>query len=207
VKKLFLSVVVLLGCWLVYWWPSSGAEAKSFPGGFEVSSLVSQFTGGKVLPESFSHIEGLKPLPVLPMPLHPFQDNRGMAGAHADSYNSGVVPFSGPTGNQVFTRSRMMSALFSGCSTQNFDPQGRLISVCVGLHKGYLVLMNPDDLSVLAKTELPPMSGWYFRLDSQGRVWIPAGHALRRSAWLKVFRWTWFSIGRVTFGLPCLSPH
>jgi hypothetical protein len=180
VNKLSPMLIALLvfTAWIIHWWPSFGATANSFPGGFSVSSLASQLTGGEALPESFSRVSASKPLPALPMPLHPHQDNRGMSGAHADSYNSGVVPFSGPTSSQRTSHSRMVSALFSGCSTQHFDPQGRLISVCVGLHKSTLILLDPNDLSVLATTDLPPMSGWYFRLDKKGRVWVPAGHAM-----------------------------
>ncbi len=181
IKKLLLIAVVFTAVGVVYWWPGYGAEAKSFPGGFELSLRISILTGGKPLPLSFSTDTNPQGLPPLPMPNHPFQDNQGMAGAHGDSYNSGVVPNAGPVSEDVRVQSRLFSSIFSGCSTQHFDAKGRIIAVCVGFHKTSLVLLDPVDLSILAREELPAMAGWYFRLDPQGRVLVPAGDlTLRR---------------------------
>jgi len=109
------------------------------------------------------------------MPIHPYLNNRGYAGAHADSYNSGVQPGAGPLGMKPEVHSRMLSWELGACSTQAFDSKGRVISVAVGFIKSRLVLLDPKDLNILAIEILPPFSGWYVRLDNQDRILIPTG--------------------------------
>ncbi|MBW2143876.1 MAG: hypothetical protein JRG75_05705 [Deltaproteobacteria bacterium] len=168
---IFLLLVVLATCW----WPKAGEEANGFPGSFSVSSRISKLTGGKPL-ESYAGVPAdSKPLPAIPMPSHPFLNNRGYAGAHADSYNSGVQPHAGPLGVNPVVHSRMVSWGFGGCSTQAFDSKGRIISSGVGFLKSRLVLLDPKDLAILATETLPFFSGWYIRLDDQGRIIIPTG--------------------------------
>ncbi len=117
-----------------------------------------------------------RPLPPLPMPLHPFQNNQGYAGAHGDSYNSGTIPAAGPLKSDMRVRAFRSEQKPAYCSTQHFDTNGRVISVCVGRKTpSKLVLLDPDSMDVLAQFELPPMAGFYFRLDKQGRVVVPAG--------------------------------
>lgn len=181
VRNSLLLTAAIAAVSLIYWWPGYGKQAKSLPGSFGLSSTVSELTGGQALSPSFSKVTSAKPLPSLPMPKHPYQNNFGMAGAHADSYNSGVVPLPGPVSADVVVSSRMMSGLFSGCSTQNFTNEGQLVAVCVGLHGTSLVLLDPSDLTILAREPLPKMAGWYFRLDPEGKVWVPASDfTLRR---------------------------
>ena len=117
-----------------------------------------------------------KPLPPLPMPRHPYQDNRGYAGAHGDSYNSGVLAAAGPLGKELKIAAFRTEHAPAFCSTQHFDHKGRIITVCVGRNKPTkLLLLDPESFEVLAEHRLPPMAGFYFRMDQQGRVVVPAG--------------------------------
>ncbi len=174
-KKILLLLLLAALVWTLYWWPSLGSTAKSFPGERAFSSWVSETSGGVTLPAYEGHPASAKPLPPLPMPPHPIQDNNGYAGAHGDSYNSGVMSASGPLGDRPKTLTRMTGTLFSGCSTQHFDSRGRIITVCVGLTESHLLLLDPQNLEILADRELSPMGGWYFRMDQQGRVIVPVG--------------------------------
>ncbi|KHK90389.1 SMP-30/gluconolactonase/LRE family protein [Novosphingobium malaysiense] len=116
------------------------------------------------------------PLPPLPMPKHPFQNNDGYAGAHADSYNSAVIPAAGPLSKDTTIHAYRSKQVPAFCSTQHFDSKGRVITLCVGTHNpGKLLLLDPATLDVLAEQQLPPMAGYYFKLDEKGRVVLPAG--------------------------------
>ena len=117
-----------------------------------------------------------KPLPPLPMPAHPFQNNNGYSGAHGDSYNSGIIPAAGPLGKNLNVKAFLSEPRPAYCSTQHFDAKGRVISVCVGRSTpSKLVLLDPDTMQPLDIVELPPMGGFYIRMDNQDRVVIPAG--------------------------------
>lgn len=115
-------------------------------------------------------------LPDLPMPVHPYQNNDGYSGAHGDSYNSHAVKATGPTGAEVSVVSYDPIEKPSLCSTQSFDAKGRVITVCVGQRTASrLLLLDPETLQPLATYELPPMAGFYFRMDEKGDVVIPSG--------------------------------
>ncbi len=155
---------------------SLGTEAISEPATRTLSEALSKATGGGPIPDYQGEIAAVKPLPPLPMPRHPVQDNRGYAGAHGDSYNSGVIPAAGPLGKDVQVYSRMAGGGPNLCSTQHFDLKGRVVTVCVGRKEpSRLLLLDPAALDILAVHELPPMGGFYFRMDQEGRVVVPAG--------------------------------
>ncbi len=117
-----------------------------------------------------------RPLPPLPKPAHPHQNNEGYAGAHGDSYNSGTIPAAGPLGRNLRIAAFRSDHKPAYCSTQHFDAKGRVISVCVGRKTpSKLVLLDPATMNVLAQHELPPMAGFYFRMDNQGRAVVPVG--------------------------------
>jgi len=175
IARIFLLVMLLILALLIIWWPKSGQEARGFPGPLAVSSWVSKLTGGSPLESYVGFPAEPKPLPRLPMPTHPHLNNKGYAGAHADSYNSGIQHDSGPLGVNPVIHSRMVSWELGACSTQAFDSKGRVVSAGVGFISSKLVLLDPENLTILATETLPPFSGWYLRLDNQGRVIIPAG--------------------------------
>jgi len=156
--------------------PVFGAEAISYPATRTLSEQRSKATGGGSIPDFDGEIAVAKPLPPLPMPLHPVQDNRGYSGAHGDSYNSGVIPAAGPLGKNLQVYSRMFGEGPAFCSTQQFDLKGRIVTVCVGsAGPTKLLLLDSNALEILAVHELPPMAGFYFRMDQHGRVAVPAG--------------------------------
>lgn len=175
IVKIAILSLLLIVAGLIFWWPKEGKEAKGFPGSLTPTSWVSNLTGGRTL-EAFVGVPAkANPLPQLSMPKHPFLNNRGYAGAHADSYNSGVQRAAGPLGVNPKVNSRMLSWEIGACSTQAFDSKGRVISVGVGFINSRLVLLDPKDLRILATEMLPPFSGWYVRLDNRDRVLIPTG--------------------------------
>ncbi len=174
-KQLAFILLLTISAWVIHWWPSYGVEAKNFPGDLGISQWFSTLSGGRILPAHEGEIFLAKPLPALPKPAHPLQNNLGYAGAHSDSYNSGVMPQAGPLGDNPVVHSRLMSRTFSGCSTQHFDPKGRVITMCIGFTGSHLLLLDPSDLSILAEQAMPALAGWYFRMDQQGQVIIPAG--------------------------------
>ena len=154
----------------------AGGEAVSHPATRALAEARSRRTGGGPVPDFEGRVAVAKPLPPLPMPLHPIQDNGGYAGAHGDSYNSGVIPAAGPLGRELEIHSRITAAGPTYCSTQHFDAKGRIVTVCVGRREPTkLLLLDPAGLEVLATHELPPMAGFYFRMDQQGRVVVPVG--------------------------------
>lgn len=130
----------------------------------------------EAVPAFEGEVAAPKPLPPLPMPAHPFQDNRGYSGAHADSYNSGVIAASGPLGKNLDVHAYRTKQKPGFCSAQHPDKKGRIISICVGWNQpGTLVLLSPDNLEVLAEHSIPSRAGFYFRMDQDGRVIVPAG--------------------------------
>lgn len=174
--KIIAVLLAIMVAALAWWWPAPGNEAKPFPGDRRVAELVSHLTGGGDLPRFEGAPATARPLPPLDLPPHPLQDNRGYAGAHGDSYNSGVIAAAGPLGNNLQVSSRIAGRLQASCSTQHFDRAGRVITACVGpVGKSKLLLLDPRDLAVLAEHDLPAMSGWYIRMDQAGRVYVPAG--------------------------------
>lgn len=131
------------------------------------SRPVPDFEGAVATPKS---------LPPLPIPSHPFQNNASYAGAHGDSYNSGTLPVAGPLGKDLQVRAFRSGQRPAYCSVQHFDSRGRVITVCVGRKTPTrLLLLDPDSMEVLDQYELPPMAGFYFRMDQQHRVVVPAG--------------------------------
>jgi len=156
--------------------PIFGATAQSDPPTRELAEALSMATGGGPIPDFEGEVAVARPLPPLPMPAHPYQDNRGYAGAHGDSYNSGTIPAAGPLGKDIQVHSRIAGKGPAFCSTQHFDLKGRVVTVCVGRNRPTkLLLLDPNDLEILAVHDLPPMAGFYFRMDKDGRVVVPAG--------------------------------
>jgi hypothetical protein len=103
---------------------------------------------------------------------------------HDDAYQTDSYLRSGPLG----VRPQTVSALYLGvCGSVTFDVQGRIITICVGLHAVTLRLLDPVTLESLASFELParpipqgnPLqdfaAGGYFYLDDRDRAVVPTG--------------------------------
>jgi hypothetical protein len=115
-------------------------------------------------------------------PRNPFLAPNGRSNIHDDAYMTDTYTVSGPLGDGPEP-----SALFTReCGSITFDSQGRIVTVCVGLDRPVLALLDPHTLAVLAAMPLPlrnvgsggnPFTdfsgGGYFFLDRNDRAVIP----------------------------------
>jgi hypothetical protein len=160
---------------------------------------------GALVPGAFAQSAGQAPLPIpsdplainLPaftgrvatphrvagerVPRHPFMAPNGRSNIHDDAYQSDSYRQSGPLGRNI----AVSSALFlRECASVTFDRAGRLVTICVGVDRPVLALLDPATLRVLATMNLPPRTlgagaftdfsgGGYFYLDQRDRAVIP----------------------------------
>jgi hypothetical protein len=118
------------------------------------------------------------------VPRHPFMAPNGRSNIHDDAYMTDTYAQGGPLGVDLHAS----SALFlRECASITFDSYGRLVTVCVGLDRPVLAMLDPDTLKVLATMDLPPRSpsgnpfqdfssGGYFFLDNHDRAVISAAN-------------------------------
>jgi hypothetical protein len=116
-------------------------------------------------------------------PRHPFMAPNGRSNLHDDAYQSDAYTWSGPLGYSPKQTSTFQA---QECASVTMDSRGRLVTVCVGLARPTLELLDPHTLKELASYELPrrkPGSatktftsfggGGYFYLDNQNRAVVP----------------------------------
>jgi hypothetical protein len=118
-----------------------------------------------------------------PAPPHnPFMAPNPRNNIHDDPYMSDTYRLPGPLGDGPEP-----SALFTReCGSITFDSQGRIVTVCVGLDRPVLALLDAHTLQTLAAMPLPPRNlapgsnpftdfsgGGYFYLDQQDRAVVP----------------------------------
>ncbi|MGZ4268215.1 MAG: hypothetical protein ACXVSX_03295 [Solirubrobacteraceae bacterium] len=116
-------------------------------------------------------------------PRNPHMAPDGSSNIHVDAYQSDVNRGPGPLGTGGIDQA---SAFFSAeCASITFDARGRLVTVCVGLDRPTLRLMDPRTLDTVASYALPPRTpgsgdpltnfagGGYFYLDDADRAVIP----------------------------------
>lgn len=115
-------------------------------------------------------------------PRHPFMAPNGLSNIHSDAYQTDTNTWAGPLG-----RTSVDSAYFNReCASITFDSRGRIVTICVGLDRPVLALLDPDSLDTLAAYELPPRTpgagsnpftdfsgGGYFYLDHRDRAVAP----------------------------------
>jgi hypothetical protein len=106
----------------------------------------------------------------------------GRNNIHNDAYMTDVYRVPGPLGDGAET-----SALFAReCASVTFDSQGRIVTICVGLDRPVLALLDPVTLTPLATLPLPFRNaqgssnltsdfsgGGYFYLDHRDRAVLP----------------------------------
>jgi len=118
----------------------------------------------------------------LHVPQHPFMAPDPGSNIHNDAYQSDTYDRSGPLGDGVSAR----SALFvRECASLAFDRRDRIVTVCVGLDRPVLAVLDPDTLRPISTRPLPPRQtgledpfssfagGGYFYLDNRDRAVIP----------------------------------
>jgi hypothetical protein len=122
-------------------------------------------------------------------PQNPFMAPNGKSEIHVDAYQSDANSWSGPLGHAM---QRLSSFQPAECASHTFDRAGRLLTICVGLERPILEMLDPRTLEVLAALPLPPRGlnasnpftdfsgGGYFYLDDRDRAVIPTGN---RQVW------------------------
>jgi hypothetical protein len=124
------------------------------------------------------------------VPRHPFMAPNGRSNLHDDPFQSDTYTIAGPLGRDP----EVTSTLFAReCASVAFDSRGRIVTVCVGLDRPVLALLDPVTLETIDALDLPPREmgggsnpftdfsgGGYFYLDHRDRAVLPTtdGHLL-----------------------------
>jgi hypothetical protein len=116
------------------------------------------------------------------VPRHPRMAPNERSNLHNDAYMTDTYRRRGPLGVNTEATSTLF---FRECASVTFDSAERLETICVGLDRPVLALLDPESLDVLASFELPPRQpgtanpftnfsgGGYFYLDHRDRAVIP----------------------------------
>jgi hypothetical protein len=132
------------------------------------------------------------PLDSFDVPRHPFMAPNGMSNIHSDAYMTDVHETRGVLGRRTRVRSAFEVA---ECASMGFDRKGRIITICVGVERPRLLMLDPRTLETKAEFPLPPRSGGgtgtspfndfsgggYFYLDHRSRVVTPTNN---REIWV-----------------------
>jgi hypothetical protein len=160
----------------------SAQTAAAQTPGLPVLPIVGDPLGGAAVPFEGS-IAVPQPIRGVPEPpRHPFMAPNGRSNIHNDAYMTDTYRIGGPLGDGAET-----SSLFAReCASVTFDSQGRIVTICVGLDRPVLALLDPQTLATQAAMPLPirnPLSGsnpftdfsggGYFYLDNQDRAVLP----------------------------------
>ncbi len=109
----------------------------------------------------------------------------GASNLHSDAFQTDTHAGFGPLGRKL---SVLSSFRARECASVTFDRKGRIVTVCVGLDRTTLELLDPKTLRTLAEMQLPGRDltqagglnvfqnftgGGYFYLDDQDRAVIP----------------------------------
>ena len=138
-------------------------------------------TGG--LDEFLGRAATPQPISTPAPPRNPHMAPDGKSNIHVDAYQSDTNRGPGPLGTGgIATTSSSYNA---ECASITFDARGRLVTVCVGLDRPTLRLIDPGTLDTIASYPLPPRTpgagdpltnfagGGYFYLDDQDRAVVP----------------------------------
>jgi hypothetical protein len=117
-------------------------------------------------------------------PRNPFMAPNPRNNIHDDPYMTDTYRLSGPLGDGPEPSS--LNAPPRECGSITFDSAGRIVTVCVGLDRPVLALLDPHTLQTLAAMPLPLRSvstgsnpftdfsgGGYFFLDQHDRAVVP----------------------------------
>jgi hypothetical protein len=156
---------------------SPGVTPSPIPQG-PMAGDIEPFDGSAATPDPF-------PLPRVPE--NPFMAPNGVSNLHNDAYQTDAYRWSGPLGRRMHTQSALYTgaALTRECASITFDSHGRLVTICVGLDRPVVAMIDPATLTPLATYPLPvrqpgggnPFTdfsgGGYFYLDRANRVVAP----------------------------------
>ena len=146
------------------------AAASPIPQG---STSAPTFTG---TPATQNPVSATQP------PRHPFMAPNQRSNIHDDAYQTDAYLLAGPLGRGMSTVSTFLT---SDCVSVTFDSRGRIVTICVGVARPTLYLLDPHTLDTLASLPLPPRQpgisnpfqdfggGGYFYLDNLDRAVTP----------------------------------
>jgi hypothetical protein len=181
--------------------PDSGyPELFSWPSTPEQLGLP-RFVGSEAIPN---------PLPPIVIPPNDFLAEQGRNSLHGDNYNSDTLNYDAPLGIDPIVSSRQLGLLAATCPTVVFDSYGNVVTICIGIARVRLFLMDPHSLEVLAEQELPlrawvaagrpedittdSSGGGYFHVDQFGRALVGVSNQ-RIQRWealqVKNKQWEW----------------
>jgi hypothetical protein len=120
-----------------------------------------------------------RPISAPRVPRHPFMAPNDRSNLHNDAFQTDANRGPGPLGRKM----RRASTFFANdCASITFDSRGRIVTICVGLARPTLYMLDPRTLDTLASMTLPPKSGFstdpfhdfsgggYFYLDHRDRA-------------------------------------
>jgi hypothetical protein len=168
-----LAVVVM-----VAWVPAAAGQTPGAPvlpiSGDPMGGSVTPFEGNTAVPNP---VDG-GPAP----PRNPFMAPNPRNNIHDDPYMSDTYRLPGPLGDG----DEPSALFFRECGSITFDSQGRIVTVCVGLDRPVLALLDAHTLQTLAAMPLPVRNpapgsnpftdfsgGGYFYLDQRDRAVVP----------------------------------
>jgi hypothetical protein len=134
------------------------------------------FVGGVATPQPLSYADAPTP------PRHPFMARNDDSNIHDDAYQTDTADRVGPLGRAT---ERVSTFYGAECASVTFDSRGRIETICVGVQRPTLKLLDPTTLDELASYDLPPRQnapgtaftdfsgGGYFYLDDKDRAVVP----------------------------------
>ena len=149
-----------------------GVTPLEIPGS-PLGSGVEEFTGAPVAADPHRRKR---------VPQHPFMAPNPSSNIHNDAYQSDVYRRAGPLGHEISSRSALF---FRECASVTFDAQGRIVTICVGLDRPVLTVLDPVTFRPHSAYPLPPRQtgtenpftnfagGGYFYLDHRDRAVVP----------------------------------
>jgi hypothetical protein len=162
------------------------------------------------LPRSVGVEAERSPLPPIDVSANHFLAEQGRNSLHGDNYNSDTLNYPAPLGRSPEVSSRQLGLLAATCPTVVFDAHSNLMTICIGVARVRLFLMDPHSLEVLAEQELPlrawveagrpedittdSSGGGYFHADQFGRALVGVANQ-RIQRWeaieVKNKKWEW----------------
>jgi len=154
---------------------ATAAAADPIPEGPRTAGLP-EYQGAPASPQPVA-----APLP----PHHPHMAPNERSNLHVDAFQTDTNVLTGPLGREMSVISTFYSA---DCGSVTFDSKGRIVTICVGINRPTLKLLDPRTLDELASMDLPPRQpgapsgpsvfqdfagGGYFYLDDKDRAVVP----------------------------------
>jgi hypothetical protein len=150
--------------------------------GLPVLPILGDPLGGSVAPFEGSTAVPDPILGTSAPPQHPFMAPNGRSNIHNDAYMTDTYRVGGPLGDGA----EVSSLFLRECASVTFDSLGRIVTICVGLDRPVLAMLDPHTLATLAAMPLPVRNvtsgsnpftdfsgGGYFYLDNQDRAVLP----------------------------------